>query len=125
MSFGADVFYFENPTDTEYLFEIPFQISYHLLNSPKLIDPYVNTVIINSYFRRDYVGEYTRYTGDTTFKGENNNHDGKLIMFYNLGLGTYINISKSFSLRIESNLACTISGFGYTELIGGLRYSFK
>ena len=122
---GADKLYYENSTDTEYLFEIPIQISYHLLTAPKLIDPYVNIGLRNSYFKRDYVGEYTEYAGITTIKGKINHQDGKFIMFYNLGAGTYVTISKSISLTIESNIACTISGFGYTELLGGLRYSFK
>ena len=117
--------YYEKSTDDKYIFEIPIQISYQILNSPKLIDPYFKTGLRNSYFKRFYTGEYTRWdlTGTTT--GVIDNHDGKFIMFYELGAGTYLNLSKSISMMIESNLTYSISGFGYLELQGGLRYSFK
>jgi hypothetical protein len=121
---GADMSYYEKSTDTKYLFEIPIQISYKIINSPKLIDPYFTTGLRNSYFKRHYVGEYTRYAGLETIKGEINNHDGKFIVFYELGAGTYFHLSKSISMIFESNLTYTISGFGYLELLGGLRYSF-
>jgi hypothetical protein len=117
--------YYEKSTDDKYIFEIPIQISYQILNSPKLIDPYLKTGLRNTYFKRFYTGEFTRWdlTGTTT--GKIDNHDGKFILFYEFGAGTYFNLSKSISMMIESNLTYTISGFGYLELQGGLRYSFR
>lgn len=118
-------YYYEKSTDYKYIFEIPVQISYQILNSPKLFDPYLTTGLRNSYFKRTYTGDYTRWEFSGTTTGKIDNHDSKYIMFYGIGAGTYINISKSISLMIESNLTYTISGFGYLELQGGFRYSFK
>lgn len=122
---GADISYFETSTETKYLFEIPLGINYQLINSPKYFDPYLKTGLRNSYFKRRYVGEYIKYQGQNIINGTIDNHDGKYIVFYELGAGTYVNLIKSVSLMFESNVTYTISGFGYLELQGGLRFSFK
>jgi len=119
-------FYSEESTDNRYIFEIPFNVNYKLLTPSRIFDPYLKTGLRTSYFKRYYVGEFTSggLTEGTT-NGEINNHDGKLILFYEIGTGTYINISNSISAKLESNLTYTISGFGYLELQLGIRYSFK
>jgi hypothetical protein len=122
---GADMNYYENSTDTKYLFEIPVQVSYQILELPKFVDPYITTGIRNSYFKRNYVGDYIAYTMNGAINGNIDNYIGKFIMFCDLGVGTYIHLSKSFSLMAESNLTFTITGFGYIEILGGLRYSFR
>jgi hypothetical protein len=117
--------YYEKSTDNRYILEIPLDFNYHILASPKLVDPYLKTGLRNSYFKRYYVGEYTIWGNDGTTRGEIDNHDSKFILFYEVGAGTYFNILKSISIMVESNLTYTISGFGYLELQGGLKYSFK
>jgi hypothetical protein len=117
--------YYEKSIDDKHIFEIPIQISYRIFNSHKLLDPYLKTGLRNSYFKRRYVGEYTRYNFEGTTTGEIDNHDGKFLLFYELGAGTYLNFSKSISMMLESNITYTISGFGFLELLGGLSYSFK
>jgi hypothetical protein len=119
-------FYSEESTDNRYIFEIPFNVNYNLLTTSRIFDPYLKTGLRTTYFKRYYVGKYT--SGgliEGTTNGEINNHDGKLILFYEIGTGTYINISNSMSAKLESNLTYTISGFGYLELQLGMRYSFK
>ncbi len=117
--------YYEKSTDYKYIFEIPIQISFQILHSPKIFDPYIITGLRNSYFKRSYTGDYTIWEFSWTSSGKIDKHDSKYIMFYGIGAGTNINITKSVSLMIESNLNYTISGFGYLEFQGGFRYSFK
>ncbi len=122
---GFDMFYYETSTENKYIIEIPVLIRYTLLNSPGFFDPYIITGIRNSYFKRDYVGTYTRFNQAGTANGIIDKHEGRFFLFYNLGAGTYLNISKPLSVILESNLTYTISGYGYLEVQGGLRYSFK
>jgi hypothetical protein len=120
--------YHEESTDNRYIVELPIGLLYNIKSDPKLFDPYVRTGIRNSYFKRSYVGDYKSWsympiTGMT--EGKIDNHDGCLIIFYDLGVGTFIKASKSLLFMVESNLTYTISGFGYIELLTGLTYSFK
>jgi hypothetical protein len=117
--------YYEESTDNRYIFEMPVNFKYQLISSPRVFNPYLKTGLRGSYFKRYYVGEYTRWRFDSTTNGEINNHDGKLIIFYQIGAGTYINLFKSLTFNVGSNLAYTLSGFGYLELQVGLNYSFK
>jgi hypothetical protein len=121
---GADMWYYETSTENKYIFEIPIAVKYDLSKLSKYINPYLKTGIRNSYFKRSYVGEYTSLTGPIT-KGQIDKHEGKYFLFYEVGAGTTINFLKPFSVLLESNLTYTISGFGYLELVAGLRYSFK
>jgi len=125
--FGLGLFYFsEESTDNRYIFEIPFNVYYNLLTPSKIFDPYLKTGFRTTYFKRYYVGKYTSSEIMTDpINGEINNHDGKLFLFYEIGTGTYINISNSISAKLESNLTYTISGFGYLEVQLGMKYSFK
>ncbi len=115
----------EKSTDDKYILEIPIQINYQIIKSPKFFNPYLKTGFRNSYFKRFYIGEYTLWDYSGTTNGKIDNKDSKYIMFYELGAGTFLNLSRSISFIIESNLTYSISGFGYFELQGGLRYSFK
>lgn len=117
--------YYEKSSDDRYIFEIPLEVSYHILSSPKFIDPFIKTGLRNSYFKQDYVGEYTRNSYQGTISGEIDVHESKFILFYELGAGTYLNFTKSISLMFETNITYTISGLGIIELLGGLRYSFN
>jgi hypothetical protein len=118
-------FFIEESTDNRYIFEIPFNVNYNILTHSKIFDPYFKTGLRTTYFKRYYVGEYTQGGLEGTTIEDIDNHDGKLILFYEFGSGTYINIFKSISAKLESNLTYTISGFGYLELQLGMKYSFK
>jgi hypothetical protein len=123
---GADMLYYETSTENKYIFEIPVTIKYYFSNSPRFFSPYLNTGLRNTYFKRSYIGDFKDYTTSpwgTT--GEIDKHEGKYFMFVNLGLGFDLKFYKSFSLILESNLTYSISGFGYLEGQGGIRYSFK
>ena len=123
---GADMLYYETSTENKYVFEIPITLKYHFPVSSRFFSPYLNAGIRNTYFKRSYIGDYIEYTSSpwgTT--GEIDKHEGKYFLFANLGLGFNFNIIKSFSLILESNLTYSISGFGYLEGQGGIRYSFK
>jgi hypothetical protein len=117
--------YHEESTDNRYIIELPIGLLYKIKSDSRLFDPYLKTGIRNSYFKRSYVGEYTSwsYTGMT--EGKINNHEGRFIIFYELGTGTFIKVSKPLLFMIESNITYTFSGFGYIELQAGLTYSFK
>jgi hypothetical protein len=117
-------YYYEKSKDNKYIFEIPIYISYQFLNSPKFINPYLKTGLRNSYFVQSYFGEYSSssLTGGSRKSFDIQNR--KFIIFYDLGIGTYLTLSRSISIILESNLTYSISGFGYLELQGGLRYSF-
>lgn len=117
--------YSEESTDNRYILEVPFNVIYNLLTPSKTFDPYLKTGLRTTYFKRYYVGEYTHWGFEGTTNKDIDNHDGKLILFYEFGTGTYINISNSISVKLESNLTYTISGFGYLELQLGIKYSFK
>ena len=95
-----------------------------LLSSSRVFDPYIKTGLRGSYFKRYYVGEFTRWDFEGTTNGDIDNHDGKLIIFYEIGVGSYLNLSKSIAFLIGSNLTYTFSGFGYLEFQTGLNYSF-
>jgi hypothetical protein len=116
--------YYEKSTDNRYVFEMPINIKYKLLSSSRVFDPYIKTGLRGSYFKRYYVGEFTRWDFEGTTNGDIDNHDGKLIIFYEIGVGTYLNLSKSMAFVIGSNLTYTFSGFGYLEFQTGLNYSF-
>jgi len=116
--------YYEKSTDNRYVFEMPINIKYKLLSSSRVFDPYIKTGLRGSYFKRYYVGEFTRWDFEGTTNGEIDNHDGKLIIFYEIGVGSYLNLSKSIAFVIGSNLTYTFSGFGYLEFQTGLNYSF-
>jgi hypothetical protein len=118
-------FFSEESTDNRYIFEIPFSVNYNILTPSKIFDPYLKTGLRTTYFKRYYVGEYTQGGFEGTTIKDIDNHDGKLFLFYELGTGTFINISHSISVKLESNLTYTISGFGYLELQLGIKYSFK
>jgi len=123
---GADMFYYETSTENKYIFEIPVTLKYHFSNSSRLFSPYLNAGLRNTYFKRSYVGDFIDYTTSpwgTT--GEIDKHEGKYFLFTNLGLGFDLKFFKSFSLILESNLTYSISGFGYLEGQGGIKYSFK
>jgi len=125
LDLGADMYYYETSTETKYIFEIPAAIKFDIFKSSKSINPYIITGFRNAYFKRSYIGEYISYVPPEVTTGEIDKHEGKYFLFYELGFGTNINILKSFSLTLESNLTYTISGFGFLELQTGLRYSFK
>lgn len=116
--------YYEKSTDNRHIFEIPANIRYKLLTSSKVFDPYIKSGLRVSYFKRYYVGEFTRWDFEGTTNGEIDNHDGKLIVFYEIGVGSYLNLSKSIAFLIGSNLTYALSGFGYLEFQTGLNYSF-
>jgi len=126
-TFALGLFYFsEESTDNRYIFEIPFNVNYNLLTPSKIFAPYVKTGLRTTYFKRYYVGRYTSGGMMTeSINEEINDHDGKLFLFYEIGTGTYINITNSISAKLESNLTYTISGFGYLEVQLGMKYSFK
>jgi hypothetical protein len=117
--------YYEKSTDDRYILEIPIGLLYNIKSDSKLFDPYLKTGIRNSYFKRYYDGEYKRGSLSGMETGEINNHDGRYIMFYELGAGTFIKLSKPLILMIESNVTYTFSGLGYVELLAGFTYSFK
>jgi hypothetical protein len=116
--------YYEKSTDNRYVFEVPVNIKFKLLLSSRVLDPYIKTGLRGSYFKRYYVGEFTRWDFEGTTNGEIDNHDVKLIIFYEIGVGSYLNLSKSIAFVIGSNLTYTFSGFGYLEFQTGLNYSF-
>ena len=116
--------YYEKSTDNRYIFEIPVNIKYKLLSQSRVLDPYIKTGLRGSYFKRYYVGEFTRWDFDGTTNGEIDNHDGKFITFYEIGAGSYLNLSKSIAFIIGSNLTYTLSGYGYLEFQTGFNYSF-
>jgi hypothetical protein len=122
---GADMSYYESSIEKKYVFEIPLKINYRIFSTPKLFDPYIITGIRNSYFKRNYTGSYTKYGSNGTINGEIDKHEGRYILFYDLGLGTTMNLSKSVFVIVESNLTYSISGYGYLEIQGGLGYTFK
>jgi hypothetical protein len=126
-TFALGLFYYsEESTDNRFIFEIPLTVNYNLLTPSRILDPYLKTGLRTTYFKRYYVGEFASGgMTEGTIDGEINNHDGRLILFYEIGTGTYINVSNSISAKLESNLTYTISGFGYLELQLGFRYSFK
>jgi hypothetical protein len=121
---GLD-YYFEKSKDNKYIFEIPIDISYQILNSPKFFNPYLKTGLRNSYFVQSYFGEYSSSSLTGGFLKNFDIQNRKYIIFYDLGIGTHITLSRSISVMLESNLTYSLSGFGYLELQGGLRYSFK
>jgi len=122
---GADMSYYETSTENKYVFEIPVLIKYDIFKSSRFFNPYFKTGLRNSYFKRSYVGEYIHYGIPGVTTGQIDKHEGKYFLFYELGTGTNLNFSKSFSAILESNLTYSLSGFGYLELQAGLRYSFK
>ena len=121
--YGADMSYYESSTEKKFVFEIPLVINYKLLKSPKLFDPYIITGIRNSYFKRDYTGNIT-YSDLPVFETIDN-HEGRFFIFYDIGAGTTLNLTKSVFVIVESNLTYSVSGFGYLEIQGGLGYTFK
>jgi len=116
--------YYEKSIDNRYIFELPVNFKYQLLSSPRVFNPYVKTGIRSSFFKRYYVGEFTRWGFNGTTNGEINNHDGKLIIFYEIGAGMHLKLFRSITFLIGSNLTYTLSGFGYLELQTGFNYSF-
>jgi hypothetical protein len=69
--------YYEKSTDNRYVFEVPVNIKFKLLLSSRVLDPYIKTGLRGSYFKRYYVGEFTRWDFEGTTNGEIDNHDGK------------------------------------------------
>lgn len=123
--YGADMSYYESSTEKKYVYEIPIVINYKLLSTPKLFDPYIITGIRNSYFKRDYTGTYTTTGWQGGTSGLIDKHEGRFFIFYDIGAGTYLNLTKSVFVIVESNLTYSFSGFGYLEIQGGLGYTFK
>jgi hypothetical protein len=123
VGFGSG--YYEKSTEDKYVLSIPIQINYQILNSPKFINPYLKTGLINSYFKRYYLGEYTMWYETETTNGIIDRHEGRFIMFFELGAGAYFNLLKSLSVILETDLTYNLWGLGYYEFQGGLRYSFK
>jgi hypothetical protein len=117
--------YFEKSFEEKYVFAIPIQINYQILNSPKFFDPYLKTGFINSYFKRLYQGDYTLWRSDKTTNGTIDKNDSRFIMFFEFGAGTYLNLLKSLSIILETDLTYNLWGLGYYEFQGGLRYTFK
>jgi hypothetical protein len=116
--------YYEKSTDNRYIFEMPINIKYKLIATSRVFDPYIKTGLRGSYFKRYYVGEFSQSGFSGTPNGEIDNHDSKLIIFYEMGVGSYLNLSKSIAFLIGSNLTYTFSGFGYLEFQTGFNYSF-
>jgi hypothetical protein len=112
------------PTDIESvcnLIELPLQINYHFLSTPKRIDPYSKFALRNSYL--DYKQEGT-LGGDPW-----GYHKSEYCLFIDLGFGANFKINDIFSIIFETTVGYGLvyerSGFGYLEGLLGLRYSFK
>lgn len=123
--YGADMRYYESSIEKKYVFEMPIVINYRLFSSPKLFDPYIITGIRNSYFKRDYTGSYTTTGLPDVSPVVIDKHEGRFFVFYDIGAGTTLNLTKSVFVIVESNLTYSVSGFGYLEIQGGLGYTFK
>jgi|APLow6443716910_1056828.scaffolds.fasta_scaffold00797_2 hypothetical protein len=116
----------EISTNKILIFEFPIQLNYHLSGSNKMFDPYLMTSFNNSYYHQDYYGEAYYGLPDD---GEFSIKRSKYCLFYNLGLGAYINLSSSLSIITEASV-----GFGlvyYTQRYRfiegqvGVRYTLK
>jgi len=117
--------YNEESTDNRYIFELPIDLRYTVSQKSRIFNPFISTGLRSSYFKRYYVGEYTRWDFSGKTEGTIDNHDGKLILFYEIGAGSYVKIYRSLSLMIGSNLTYSFSGFGFLEFQSGLNFSFK
>jgi outer membrane protein W len=122
-SFGLFA-YTEESKNNKFIYELPLSLNYSFLKSPGLLEPYVSAGLRLSIFKWDHVGSYTKYISGTIESGIIDDHKTNTFMFVELGTGTYINISNSFSFLIEANVTSTKSFYGYFELFSGLRYSF-
>jgi hypothetical protein len=116
--------YYEKSTDNEYIFEMPINFKYKILAQSGDFDPYIKAGLRGSYFKRYYVGVFTSSDIEGQTKGDIDKHDGRLLIFGEIGAGTYLNLSKSIAFLIGSNLTFTLSGFGYFEVQTGFKYSF-
>jgi hypothetical protein len=116
--------YSERSVDNMHIFDIPVELNYQLLKSPGFLDPFLKTGLRNTYFKRSYVGTYSRSGIVGSASGEITDFKSTILIFYELGFGTYLNIFKSVSIMVETNLTSTLSGLGFIELQGGLKYSF-
>jgi hypothetical protein len=116
----------EFSTKKTLILEFPLQLNYHLRAPDKNFDLYLMTSLNNSYSHQNYYGEvYHGLPSD----GEFSIKKSKYCLFYDIGLGTNINLSSSFSIIAETSI-----GFGlvyYTqkyrffEGLIGLRYTLK
>ncbi len=116
--------YSEKSVDDMHIFDVPIELNYQLLKSPGFLDPFLKTGLRNTYFKRSYVGHYSSSSFEGNASGEIADFKGTFMIFYELGFGTYLNIFKSVSIMVETNLTSTLSGLGFIELQGGLKYSF-
>lgn len=116
--------YNETSESNKFIYEIPLYLNYRILKSHGIFEPYVSAGLRFSLFKWDHVGSYTRNYLGTTESGFINDHKNKALVYAELGSGTYVNISKSFSLLIEANITCTTSYYGFLEIASGVRYSF-
>jgi len=112
----SSIWYEGVATDNMYLFEIPLEVNYKFFKSKKFLNPFIKTGIRNSYFNCSNTVEPPLSQID--------DHKESFYLSYEVGAGTYLNIYKSLSIVIASNLTSTLSGLGFFELQGGLKYSF-
>jgi hypothetical protein len=107
--------------ETRFFLEFPIQMNYHLLNSYKTFDPYLKISVKNIYYNRKMNGKDQ--------DGPISINDNQYNLLADIGFGSNLRISNSFSLVVETNFGyCLIFDWqnrGYLDGLIGLQYRFK
>jgi hypothetical protein len=107
--------------ESRFLLEFPIQMNYHLLNSYKTFDPYLKIAVKNIYYNRKMNGKNQ--------DGVISVNDNQYNLLADIGFGSSLRISNSFSLVVETNfgycLIFDLQNRGYLDGLLGLQYRFK
>jgi hypothetical protein len=111
----------EKSKSKSYLIEVPIQINYHIIRTPKHIDPYIKMSLSNSYLH---------YFKDGTIGGNSFSiKESEYFLYYDLGFGSNFKINEAISIRFESSIAYGLihdkNSFNYLEGLLGISYAIK